>query len=79
MMVLLKFIGLFTFSNRTGINKGVCGLWPFVVGWQHFHVAGCNFDEILQHLRKKSARKIFYLVECDGWPFVCVKLVGMGF
>ena len=41
----------------TGINKGgvslSCGLWPFVVVWRHFHVAGRNFEEILQHLKIK--------------------------
>ena len=51
----------------TGINKGgmslSCGLRPFVVVWRHFHVAGQNFKEILQHLNKikkiKKALKRF--------------------
>ena len=47
----------------TGINKGVCPFdvacrQPFVVVWRHFHVAERNFEEILQHLKKKK-RKIF--------------------
>ena len=44
-------------------------------------MAGWNFEEILQHLKKKNTRKIekiFLLVECDGWLFVCVKLAGVG-
>ena len=53
-MVLLKFIGLFTFSyggnrNQRGGMYLWCGMQPFVVVWQHFHVAGWNFEEILQH------------------------------
>ena len=63
-MVWLTFIGLFTLSDGSNQNQqgGVslwCDLWPFVVVWQHFHVAGQNFEEILQHLRKKHTKKIF--------------------
>ena len=40
----------------TGTNKGGmflwCGLQPFVVVWWNFHVAGWNFEEILQHYKK---------------------------
>ena len=55
MMVLLKFIGLYTFScggkwNQQGGVSLSCGTWPFVVVWCHFHVAEWNFEEILQHL-----------------------------
>ena len=58
-MALLKFIDLFTLSHGGNQNQqgGVslwCGLRPFVVVWQHFHVAGQNFEEILQHLKKKK-------------------------
>ena len=42
----------------TGINKGgmslLCGLWPFVVVWWHFHVAGWYFEKIIQHLTEKK-------------------------
>ena len=31
-----------------------CGMPPFVVVWWHFHVAGQNFEEILQHFKKKK-------------------------
>ena len=44
-------------------------------------MAGRNFEEIHQHLKKqqqKNTKKIFYLVECDGWLFVCAKLAGVG-
>ena len=64
-MAWLKSIGLFTLSHGGNWNQpgGVslwCGLWPFVVVWRHFHVAGQNFEEILQHLKKKKAlKKIF--------------------
>ena len=38
----------------TGINKGACpfdvACGPFVMVWRYFHVAGQNFEEILQHL-----------------------------
>ena len=27
-------------------------MWPFVLEWQHFHVAGRNFEKIFQHLKK---------------------------
>ena len=55
MMVQLKFIGLFTFSHGSNRNQrgGVslsCGVQLFVVVWRHFHVAGQNFKETLQHL-----------------------------
>ena len=64
-MARLKFIGLFTLSQGGNRNQqgGVslwCGLRPFVVVWWHFHVAGRNFEEILQHLKKKkNSKKIF--------------------
>ena len=51
-MVRLKFIGLFSHGGNQNQQGGVslwCGLWAFVVGWRHFHVAGRNFEEILQH------------------------------
>ena len=41
----------------TRINKGGCGMQPFVVICQHFSVAGRNFEEILQHLKERT-RKI---------------------
>ena len=53
-MVRLKFIGLFTLFhgdnwNQQGGRVLLCGLQPFVLVWQHFRVAGRNFEEILQH------------------------------
>ena len=33
----------------TEINKEACPcgvVWPFVRAWQHFHVAGQNFEEV---------------------------------
>ena len=61
-MVRLKFIGLFTLSHGGNQNQqgGVslsCGLQPFVVVWREFQVAGRNFKEILQHLKKKKKKK----------------------
>ena len=57
-MVQLKFIDLFTLSHGGNRNQGGmslwCGLQPFVVIWRHFHVAGWNFEEIFQHLKKKK-------------------------
>ena len=58
-MVLLKFIGLFTIFHSGNWNQqgGVslrCGMRPFVVVWRHDHVAGQNFEEILQHLIKEN-------------------------
>ena len=74
-MARLKFIGLFTLShgsnrNEQGRHVPLCGLW------RQFHVAGWNFEEILQHFKKKKEKpeKIFWLIECDGWLFVCAKL-----
>ena len=58
MMALLKSIGLFTFSHGGNQNKqggggvSLSGVQPFVVIWQYFNVAGRNFEEILQHLKK---------------------------
>ena len=79
-MALLKFIGLFTISNGSNWNQqgGIslwCGLWPFVVTWQL--ALSCGWVELWWNpptLKKKSTIKISYL-ECDGWPFVCVKLL----
>ena len=34
--------------NKEGVSLW-CGLWPFAVIWQHFHVVGRNFEEIHQH------------------------------
>ena len=66
MIVLLKFIGLFTFfrgsyqKQKGGGGVGGMSLWcgvrPFVVVWQHFHVAGWNFEEILQHLGREGGK-----------------------
>ena len=56
-MARLKFCLHFPMA-ATGINKGAYpfgyGLRPFVVVWRHFHVAGRNFEEILQPLKKKN-------------------------
>ena len=45
----------------TGINKGggvpLMRPQPFVVVWRHFQLAGQNFEEILQHLKKKKTKK----------------------
>ena len=54
-MAQLKFTGLFTLSHGSNRNwqGGVslrCDLLPLVVVGRHFHVAGLNFDEILQNL-----------------------------
>ena len=57
-------------------------MWPFVVTLWHFHVADRNFEENHPTLKTKMAiiknyRKTF-LVECDGWLFLYVKLVRVG-
>ena len=65
-MTLLKFIGLSTFSHGGGrYEQGGVSLWhdmqPFVVAWWHFHVAGQNFKEILQHLNDFLTRWMWWL------------------
>ena len=58
-MARLKFIGLFTLSHGSNRNQQggrVPLMWAaalFVVVWRYFHMAGWNFEEILQHLKKK--------------------------
>ena len=79
MIAQLKSIGLFTFSHGSYQNQqgGVslsCGvqlfvLFPPVVVWWHFHVAGgnSNFEEILQYLyfTLQAERKTFIVInEC---------------
>ena len=64
-MAQLKFIGLFTLPhggnrNQQGGMSLWCDLQPFVVVWRHFHVAGRNFEESSNTLkRKKKAHKRF--------------------
>ena len=58
-MARLKFIGLFTVSHGGNRNQqGGCVpfMWPAALcsGLADFHVAGRNFEEILQHLKKKK-------------------------
>ena len=57
-MAGLKFIALFTLSdgsnwNQEGSFDVPAALCTFVVAKRHFHAAGWNFEEILQHLNKK--------------------------
>ena len=42
--------------NKGGVSLSI-GLRTVVVVWWHFHVAGRNFEEILQHLKKKKSTK----------------------
>ena len=79
-MARLKFIGLFTLShgsnwNQQGEHVPLCGLWPFVVVWRHFHVAGWNFEQILQHLKKEKPERFSGSLNVTvAWLFVCAKL-----
>ena len=55
-MAGLKFIALFTLSdgsnwNQEGSFDVPADLCTFVVAKRHFHAAGRNFEEILQHLK----------------------------
>ena len=55
-MVLLRFIGFLTCSHGGNWNQQVgesfcCGVWPFVMGWQHLHEQ--NLKQVLQHLKKR--------------------------
>ena len=73
-MAQLKFIGLFTVSHGGNWNQQggpVPLMWSaaHVVVWRHFHVTGWNFEEILL---KKTLKRFS---RCDGWLFVCAKLV----
>ena len=65
-MARLKFIGLFTLShggNRNQQGGRVPLMWPAALcsGLAALYVAGRNFEEILQHLKKtkKNSKKIF--------------------
>ena len=41
----------------TGINKGACPFHVACMVWRHFHVPERNFEEILQHLKKRKKKK----------------------
>ena len=54
-MAYLHFPMVETRINKGGVSLSG-GLRPFVVFWQPFHLAGQNFEEILQHLKKNTKR-----------------------
>ena len=50
-MAGLKFIALFTFSDGSNWNQEGLFDMPAALCILHFHAAGRNFEEILQHLK----------------------------
>ena len=62
----------------TRINKGVC---PFNMACGPFSglaALSCGWRKFNEILKKKNTKKILYLVEYDGWLFVCAKLALVG-
>ena len=54
---MMSFCAVYSVAKGFALAERVGKRQFMYMVWQHFHVAGRNFEKILQHLKKKKKKK----------------------